>query len=106
MENNEVYLKAILATVARQTFSTSDLMAIVAPNKTSKKNFDAFNLCDGSLTQGDVVKKLKLNKGNFSTTLARWIELGVIIKLVDGKDVRPIHVYPIPSNEFAKAYRK
>jgi|GEM_PF-1560325 len=101
--NDEIYLKAILATVARQTFSIADLLALVAPTKKSEKQLKAFNLCTGDVTQGEIAKKLGLDSGNFSKTLAKWVDAGIIVKVGDGNDLRPVHVYPIPEGEYRKS---
>ena len=106
MDTSEIYLKAILATVARQTFPVSQLLSIVAPNKNSKKNFDAYNSCDGILTQGEIAKKFKLDHSNFSKTISKWSEHGIIIKVLEGSETRPVHVYPIPDSEYKKVYGK
>jgi DNA-binding MarR family transcriptional regulator len=100
MSSQESYLRAILATVARQTFPPASLIELVGRGE---KQLKAFNLCDGSRTQSEIAKELKLDPGNFSKSLSRWIDVGVAIRIGEGRDVRPIHVYPIPDAEIRKA---
>jgi predicted transcriptional regulator len=105
-DSSDIYLRAILTTVARQTFPVSTIIDIVGSGKTSEKQLAAYNLCDGSVSQSDIAKKLGLDPGNFSKTLARWIDAGIVIRAVDGREVRPTHVYPLPAAEIKKAVQK
>ena len=100
MNSQESYLRAILATVARQTFPPALLVELVGRGE---KQLRAFNLCDGTRTQGEIATELKLDASNFSKSLGRWIDAGVAIRIGEGRDVRPIHVYPIPEAEIRKA---
>ena len=93
MDNSDVYLKAMLAMLARQSFPPEKLADLVGKDK----QIQAYNLCDGSRTQAEVAKALGLDQGNFSKTAARWAELGVLIRVTDGKEVRPVHLYPLPA---------
>ncbi|MGO9995379.1 MAG: MarR family transcriptional regulator [Steroidobacteraceae bacterium] len=96
MNATEELLKAILATVARTAFPPDILAKIVAPTAGSEKQLLAYNLCDGETPQTEICKKAKLDKGNFSRAVARWIEAGVVVRV--GKDQLPLHVYPLPRN--------
>lgn len=93
--NEEALLRAILSAVARQTFPPQTLYALVAPKSGMQKQIDAFNLCDGSRTQGEIAKQLGLDASNFSKQVRRWVELGIMIKVVQDGAEKPIHVYPI-----------
>jgi hypothetical protein len=94
-DNSETLLRAILMTVGRQAFSSGQLAELVAPSGSGAKQLEAFNLCDGSRTQGDIAKALKLDSGNFSRTVARWIEAGILFRLGAGRDATLLHVYPV-----------
>ena len=96
MNATEELLKAILATVARTAFPPDILTKIVAPTAGSEKQLLAYNLCDGETPQAEICKKAKLDKGNFSRAIARWIEAGIVVRL--GKDQLPLHVNPLPRN--------
>jgi DNA-binding MarR family transcriptional regulator len=88
------YLRAILATVARQTFPPSTLRDLVAPaGAGGEKQIRAYNLCDGTQTQGEIAKELGLDSGNFSRTLNRWVDHGIVIRVGEGRDAKPVHVY-------------
>ena len=90
-------LRAILATVARQTFSTEYIVEKVAIGADKVKQVNAYNLCDGSRSQAEIAKAVGLDAGNFSRTVSRWIDLGIVIKLGEARDIKLIHVYPIPT---------
>jgi CRP-like cAMP-binding protein len=89
----ETLLKAILSTVARQTFSEGRLREIIMPRGSGQAQMKAYNACDGTKTQSDIAKAEGLDRGNFSRTLARWEEAGIIFRL--GPDEKPLHVYPL-----------
>lgn len=93
MEAQETYLRAILATVARQTFSPERILEIINAGEKQRR---AFNLCDGSRTQAEIAKELGLDSGNFSKTLNRWIDEGIVIRVKEQRETRPLHVYPLP----------
>lgn len=98
MEASEVYLKAILATVARQTFPPDVLAKMVAPKGAGDKQVAAFNLCDGEHTQSEIAAAVSLDKSNFSKLISRWVEQGIVIRVGTGNEVRPLHVYPLPQD--------
>ncbi len=71
----------------------ADKVLEVVGNK--KKLIDAYNLCDGTRTQSEVVKKLRLDQGSFSTTSNRWVKNGVAFWIGEGKETRLLHLYPL-----------
>jgi CRP-like cAMP-binding protein len=93
--NSETLLRAILSMAARQAFPPSRLRAIVLSRGTGPKHLDAFNMCDGTKRQKDIAKALKLDAGNFSRTVARWINEGVVFRLGEGRSATLLHVYPL-----------
>lgn len=95
MNISEALLKAILATVARATFPPDVLLKIVAPTAGSEKQLLAYNLCDGETPQAEICKKAKLDGGNFSRAVGRWVEAGVVVRV--GSERLPLHVYPLIS---------
>lgn len=101
METQDVLLRAILATVARQTFPPARIVEIMGPNAGEKQR-RAFNLCDGSRSQADIAKELGLDQGNFSKSLARWIDEGIVIRVGEKRESRPLHVYPLPEGLIKK----
>jgi DNA-binding MarR family transcriptional regulator len=105
MESQSTFLRAILATVARQTFSPAKILEIMGSNA-SEKHFRAFNLCDGSRSQAEIAKELGLDSGNFSKTLNRWIDEGIVIRVGEKREARPLHVYPLPEALTKKEAKK
>lgn len=91
-----MYLKAILATLARQTFPPEALSKLVAPTKSGEKQLVAYNLCDGSRSQTEIAKELNLDAGAFSRTVSRWVELGILVRVGEKRDTRLVHLYPLP----------
>jgi hypothetical protein len=86
-------LKGILATVGRTAFPPDKLYKIVAPTVGSAKQVLAYNLCDGETPQAEIGKRTKLDRGNLSKTIAKWVEAGVIVRV--GDDGHPLHLYPL-----------
>lgn len=93
----EQLLRAILATVARQTFSTEFIVEKVAVGADKVKQVEAYNMCDGTNSQAEIAKALNLDPGNFSRTVSRWIDLGIVIKVGQSRDTKLVHVYPVPA---------
>lgn len=94
MTTQEAFLRAILATVARQTFSPTRITEIIGAGAGKQRR--AYNLCDGSRTQAEIAKELGLDQSNFSKTLSRWVDEGIVVRIGERRDARPLHVYPLP----------
>lgn len=94
--HEETLLRAILSMTARQAFSVEKVFEIVAPKGSSEAQIAAYNMCDGYTSQGEIAKSLKLDSSNFSKTVARWVEAGIVIKLGDKNESKPLHIYPLP----------
>ncbi len=103
MSETHALLRALLSMTARQTFQVDRLVEIVTKGG-GKKQIEAFNLCDGSRSQGEVAAAVKLDTGNFSKTVGRWVEAGILFKFGEGRDTKLLHAYPIPA-EFVKKAR-
>lgn len=93
MNTTEGLLKGILATVGRTAFPPDKLYKIVAPTAGSAKQVLACNLCDGETPQAEIGTRAKLDKGNLSKTITKWVEAGVVIRV--GADSHPLHLYPL-----------
>jgi hypothetical protein len=61
-----------------------------------RKRIDAFNLADGTNSQQDIAKKLRIDPGNLSRTSTRWVNDGIAFWLGQGREKRLCHVYAIP----------
>jgi hypothetical protein len=94
--------RAILGMTARQAISVDDLVLAVAPKGAGVAQMEAYNLCDGSRTQGQIAKEIGLDPGNFSRTVARWIEAGIVMKIGDARDATLLHIYPLPRDRIGK----
>lgn len=92
-ETTEAILRGVLATMGRAVFSLEDIHAIVNPTGNATKQVKAYNLADGTRTQGDIANKLNIDSGNFSRTVNRWIKAGIVLRLPDNV---LLHVYPVP----------
>jgi len=103
MNAQDAYLRAILATVARQTFPVEKILDIIG---SGEKQLRAFNMCDGTRTQAQIAKELSLDQGNFSKTLGRWIDEGIVIRATVETETRPVHVYPLPDSKVKKATKQ
>lgn len=95
--SDSAYLRAILATVARQTFPPATLYDLITKGGGGQKQLRAYNLCDGTRSQSEVAKELGLDAGNFSRSLTRWVDAGIVVRVGEGRDVKPVHVYPLPT---------
>lgn len=94
MDAQASLLRAIFGMLGRQTFPPSELFKIVSPIAGSNKQIAAYNLCDGKTPQADIGKIAKLDKGNLSRSISRWIEAGIVIRV--GAEQYPMHIYPCP----------
>lgn len=86
----EDLMKALITLTARTAFEDDDLVAIVAPAKAGRgraKLLEAYNRCDGTRTQGEIAGSLKLDPGNFSVTVSRWVDAGVMFRVRSGKRI-------------------
>ncbi len=87
----EEFLKCIFHVIARAAVNPDQARAVVGEGKQLR----AFNLCDGTRGLTEIAKAAKINQGNFSRTVTRWTTHGLIFKLGTGKEVRPLHLYPL-----------
>jgi hypothetical protein len=104
MTNSDVYLKATMQLIARQTFAPERLVDIVSSQKNAK-TLRTFNLCDGTRTQTEVAKASSTDPGLLSRTIGRWIDEGVIVRVNENGSEKPVHVYPIPEKLIPKVER-
>jgi hypothetical protein len=102
MAGEQDYLKAILATVARQAFPPAQLAEMVTSNVGGEKQIAAYNLCDGDHSQSQIASAAGLDKGSLSRSISRWTELGIVIRIGGGAEQKPVHVYRLPSEYSGK----
>lgn len=90
-------LMALLATTGRTAFTVTSVFDMVDPTGKSTKQIKGFNLADGTLTQAEIVKKVKIDSGNFSRAVSKWIDQGIMFRLGDGRDAKLLHIFPLPN---------
>jgi DNA-binding MarR family transcriptional regulator len=95
-------LRALLTVTARTTFPIEKLAGIVQSAGAGEKQLAAYNMCDGNHGQTEIAKALSLDAGNFSRTVGRWIDAGVVFRLGEGRDAKLMHVYPLPKEHARK----
>lgn len=91
----ESLLRILIQLTARSVFPEEQLQRIIMAPGTSQKHLAAYNLCNGTRTQAEVARKAQINDGNFSRTVGRWIELGVMYRKGSGREAKLFHLYPL-----------
>src|ERR1700722_3645939 len=92
MADLEELLRVLIQLNGRLVFPEEVLRNIVGA---SEQWILAYNLCDGTRTQADIVKMTKIDQGSFSRTTSRWIDEGVLFKISDGRDTKLLHLYAV-----------
>jgi hypothetical protein len=95
-ERLEQLLQCLIHVVGRAAIPEERVREIVS---TGEKQVEAFNLCDGTRTQKQIIEAVGLDSGNFSRAAARWVETGVAFTVGDGSDERLLHIFPIPETK-------
>jgi len=88
----EQLLECLIQVIGRAAVPMEKVQEIVG---VGTKQIKAFNLLDGKTKLGDVAKKTKLDRGNLSRTINRWVENGIVFKFDNGE---LMHIYPMPQN--------
>lgn len=96
----EQLLGCLVQVIGRTAIQEDRVREIVG---TASKQVRAFNLCDGTKTQTNIRKKVGLDAGNFSRTVRRWIEQGIMFEIADSGESRLLHVYPLGKPQKTKA---
>jgi hypothetical protein len=92
MADTDDLLRILIQVTGRTAFPEERLREIVG---TSPKHLAAYNLCDGTRVQAEVVKAAKIDQGSFSKTASRWVEEGALFRIGTDRDVKLLHVYPL-----------
>jgi hypothetical protein len=95
---SESYLQLLefsVSLLGRIAFKENELKQIILAGGGGEKQLDAYNLCNGLLTQGEVAKKVGLDPGNFSRTVKRWELAGVVKKLGSGSNKKLFGLYEV-----------
>jgi DNA-binding MarR family transcriptional regulator len=91
--NTDALLRALISVTGRVAVPAAELRELVTAGRLAQKQVDAYNLCDGTRTQAQIAKRLKLDAGNFSRTVQRWERSGVLFRI--GEDEQLLHLYPL-----------
>ena len=91
--NETDLLRCLLHVVGRTAISANDVREVVGGGENRVK---AFNLFDGSRTILEVARTTKIDQGNLSRAVGRWVENGIAYWVGEGADARLLHIYPIP----------
>ena len=91
--NTDGLLRALISVTGRVPVPAAELRDVVTAGRPAQKQVDAYNLCDGTRTQAQIAKQLKLDAGNFSRTVQRWERSGVLFRI--GEDEQLLHLYPL-----------
>lgn len=94
-DKTEPLLRVLICVTGRVAVPPTDLRHQVTAGGAGTKQIEAFNLCDGAHTQTEIIKALALDSGNFSRTVKRWEQRGIVFRLGTGKDERLLHLYPL-----------
>lgn len=86
-------LRALVGLTGRAAFSEEDLLEIIG--KKSNKLLVAYNLCDGTRTQQEIARESKLDPGNLSRSMGRWIDAGIVFRIEGEDKITILHVYPL-----------
>jgi hypothetical protein len=106
MENNkrsDWLLECLIHVVGRAAMKPEEISSIV---DIGKNRIRAYNLCDGTLTQTQIAKKAHLDQGNFNRSVNRWVRSGIVFPFKEGKEVRFLHIFPIPAGSRRKSKSK
>lgn len=97
VENGEVrnLLRVLVHLTARAALPEEYVVSVVGGKASSKKHIRAYNLCDGTRSQGEIARLLKLDQGNFSRAVARWANAGVVFRIGSGREAKLLHAYPL-----------
>jgi hypothetical protein len=92
-ELSDDLLRCLVHIVGRASMPTETVCELVG---NGKKQIQAFNLCDGTLSQSEISKKTKVDQGNLSRTFDRWVKHGIAFWIGEGTDAKLMHIYPVP----------
>jgi len=91
----EWLLECLVHVIGRAGVKMDEVREIVGAGA---KQIEAYNLCDGSRTLTSVAKKAQLDAGSLSRSVDRWVKNGVMFRFEEGREVRLLHIFPVPTN--------
>ena len=99
----EQLLSCLVKVIGRATMPPERVAELVG---NGRSNLKAYNMCDGVASQGDIARKLRIDQGQLSKTVSRWVEAGIVFRMGAGEDSRPLHIYPVQSSKKRAPARK
>ena len=85
-------LRILIKLNARQAVPETTVREAVG---NSARQLQAYNLCDGTRSQAEIAKAAKIDQGNFSRTVGRWVEEGVLFRIGADREAKLLHLYPL-----------
>ena len=102
--NVEDLLRALVSLAGRQAFPGKALPKLVSPRPVGReKLMKAYNLCDGTRTQADVAKEAKVDRGQLSRTVRRWVEAGIMFRIGSGNESFLLHARTISEEDLSES---
>ena len=86
--------KVVLQALGRGPLPEDHVRELVTSRTPKRKHVQAYNLCDGTRTEKQIAKEAGLPEDRFSSSVARWVNAGIVFRGVGGPD-RLLHIYPI-----------
>ena len=102
-EHSDQLLRCLVHIIGRAAMPQEKVLEVVGRGA---KQIEAFNLCDGKLSQKEVCKETGIDAGNLSRTFTRWVENGIAFWIGEGQAARLLHIYPLPTAAKAKPKKK
>jgi hypothetical protein len=102
-EHSDQLLRCLVHIIGRAAMAPEKVFELVGRGE---KQVEAFNLCDGSLSQKEICKKTGIDAGQLSRTFTRWVENGIAFWMGEGQSARLLHIYPLPTSAKAKPKKK
>jgi hypothetical protein len=98
----EDLLRVLVSVASRVAFPEERLRGLVGGRgKAAAKWVTAYNLCDGARSQGEIARRARLDPGDLSRAISRWLDLGIVFRV--GSDDRPLGLYPLATAGPAEA---
>ena len=106
MEKNERLewlLECLIHIIGRAAIKVEEVRRLATiKGKYTQEYIHAFNFCDGTLTLSNIAEKTGVDQGNLSRVVDRWVKNGIAFRYEEGKEVKLLHVFPIPENSKEK----
>lgn len=102
-EQSDQLLRCLVQIIGRAVMPSEKVFELVGRGE---KQIEAFNLCDGSLSQKEICRKTGIDAGQLSRTFTRWVENGIAFWIGEGQAAKLLHIYPLATTTKPKAKSK